>query len=430
MNWMPQIILWLLGAKVDPETARILGFAWSVIFTFGVPYVAYRVITAPLRRQERERTFLDLLDACVRQGRSVEQALVSLAEGEVPPPRERVGSMVFGSPARPLLAAEEARRRQGTLGRPLQRLADHLSGGQTLVEALRRVRGIVPPRVVEMLRVGGEVGDLAKVLPACRATLSGATSAVRGAMNYLVVMASGFFFTSVFMLLGIVVLIQPRFADMLRDMRISVTASRFPWPGDAAWFVSEQSALILFYLFAGLGGLLILGAVGYVWGWGVLSFLGLDEVGSWLALLLPWRRKQTQRDFSAMLAILLDANVPEPTAVEMAAASTANRVFVRRATAVVAAMSRGEPLTEAIVRLDGSGELKWRLANALHAKTGFLAALAGWHESLEAKAFQQEQVAAQAITTLLVLANGAIVALLAAGIFQVLLVIMKAAAAW
>ena len=37
---------------------------------------------------------------------------------------------------------------------------------------------------------------------------------------------------------------------------------------------------------------------------------------------LPWRRKRFQRDFSAMLAVLLDAEVPETEAVGLAAEAT------------------------------------------------------------------------------------------------------------
>jgi len=39
---------------------------------------------------------------------------------------------------------------------------------------------------------------------------------------------------------------------------------------------------------------------------------------------LPWQLKRMQRDFSVMLAILLDAGMPEPEAVSLAADCTAN----------------------------------------------------------------------------------------------------------
>jgi len=87
-------------------------------------------------------------------------------------------------------------------------------------------------------------------------------------------------------------------------------------------------------------------------------------------------------------------------------------------------------LTEAIQLIDETGEFRWRLANALHAHGGFLRALTGWHESLDAKAFQEEQAAAHTVTSGLVLANGLIVALVAIGVFSALISIINAGVLW
>jgi hypothetical protein len=81
-------------------------------------------------------------------------------------------------------------------------------------------------------------------------------------------------------------------------------------------------------------------------------------------------------------------------------------------------------LPAALGRLDDSGEFQWRLANAVHHSGGFAVALRGWQESLNAKAFQQEQAASQTIATLLVLINGIIVGLMAVTVFQLLISIM------
>ena len=75
----------------------------------------------------------------------------------------------------------------------------------------------------------------------------------------------------------------------------------------------------------------------------------------------------------------------------LAAQSSANVIFLRRAEHVVRDLREGVKLTEAVRWLDGAGEFRWRLRNAAPAGRGFVAALAGWHEVLEAKAFQQEQ---------------------------------------
>jgi len=147
-------------------------------------------------------------------------------------------------------------------------------------------------------------------------------------------------------------------------------------------------------------------------------------------LRLPWRRKRLQRDFSAMLALLLDAGVPESEAVQLAGDCTANRVMQRRAEQVRARLQRGIKLPEAIAALDESGELRWRLANALRRDGGFAAALTGWHEALDAKAFQSEQTAAQITTTGLVLLNGGIVACIVIGMFLALIQLLNQATLW
>ena len=145
---------------------------------------------------------------------------------------------------------------------------------------------------------------------------------------------------------------------------------------------------------------------------------------------VPWRRKRLQRDFSAMLAVLLDADVPETDAVNLAAQSTDNLAIIRRAERVRALLQEGVKLPEAIRALDNSRELQWRLSNALRRGAGFVRALTGWHEALDAKAFQLEQAAAQITTTVLVLVNGLIVASFMVAVFLVLITLINTAALW
>ena len=126
-----------------------------------------------------------------------------------------------------------------------------------------------------------------------------------------------------------------------------------------------------------------------------------------IALLFPWRRKRMQRDFSSILALLLDTGVPESEAVLLAGEATGHGAIIKkRAAAVAEALRQGIKLPEALKAFDDDGELRWRIANAAHNHTGFAKALAGWHETLDAKAFQLEQSAAQIATTVFVLING------------------------
>jgi type II secretory pathway component PulF len=180
--------------------------------------------------------------------------------------------------------------------------------------------------------------------------------------------------------------------------------------------------------------------VGLVW-LATLAYLGGPRLHSWLhrafpgaqdwmLFRLPWRHKRLQRDFSAMLAVLLDAEVPEAEAVNLAAQSTANLTIIRRARKVCALLQEGVKLPEAIRALDNSRELQWRLSNALRRGAGFVRALTGWHEALDAKAFQLEQTAAQVTTAVLVLVNGLIVASFMIAVFLVLLTLINTASLW
>jgi type II secretory pathway component PulF len=102
----------------------------------------------------------------------------------------------------------------------------------------------------------------------------------------------------------------------------------------------------------------------------------------------------------------------------------------RRAWRVVERLKAGVKLPEALRLLDDSGELQWRMSNALRRGKGFLQALGGWHEALDAKAFQQEQTAAQITTSALVFINGLFVAALVCAVFLALVNLLNAAALW
>jgi type II secretory pathway component PulF len=104
--------------------------------------------------------------------------------------------------------------------------------------------------------------------------------------------------------------------------------------------------------------------------------------------------------------------------------------MVRRSAKAANLLQKGAKLSEAIQQLDDSPEFRWRLANALQRAGGFLKALSGWHEALDAKAFHLVQTAAQVSTTLLVLVNGLIVGCIMLGIFIVLISLINHMTLW
>jgi len=103
-----------------------------------------------------------------------------------------------------------------------------------------------------------------------------------------------------------------------------------------------------------------------------------------------------------MLAVLLDGGVPEAEAIRLSGDCTANEICRRRAQRVVAAIEQGTKLNDAVRAFDDTGEFHWRLTNAIPrsgTRGSFLNALRGWHEALDAKAFQQEEATAHALTS-------------------------------
>jgi len=346
-------------------------------------------VSLPLRRQERARFFLDLLETALQRGDLVEETLISISES-----RDRAPGVRFH-----LLVA-------------------YIKTGLRLSEALERVPRFLAPKVAAMLRAGEAMGDLRKVLPACRQLVGDALSQTRGAVHYLIWM--GFIFTPLALMVfsTLTVMVFPKFQEVLAAMS----------EGTSPWFalVARHRDLMLWSQFAILG-LFWLAAIIYVGGPRLSSRFGLMHRAAYRT---PWKRKRMQRDFSKMLAVLLDAGMPEAQAMTLAADCTANEVFKQRAGRVVTMLSQGVKLTEAVQVLDDSGEFRWRLTNASHAHGGFMPALTGWCEALDAKAYQQEQSAALLTTSALVVLNGVFVCLIALAIFGSLAWLIEAAVLW
>jgi general secretion pathway protein F len=322
-----------------------------------------------------------------------------------------------GQPIEEMLVSISQSRDQ-TMGARFHLLAAWLEDGLRLGDALSKVPRLLPPQILAMLKAGQQIGDVKKVLPACRQLLKDAVSQTRGAINYLVIL------TFVITPASFVVfsLIAFRALPMFSEIAEGMAGTR---PTGVELLVEHRFAVLAIQ--AVLMLLLWLAAFIYAGGPRVISWLPiLDRI----YYRLPWRRKRMQRDFSAILAILLDAGVPEPEAVSLAAACTANAVFQHRARRAVESLKQGLKLTEAVQAMDDAGEFRWRLTNASHAHAGFLQALAGWHEALDAKAFQQEQAAAHGVTTTLVLLNGLFVGAVAITVFMFLVSILNAGILW
>ncbi|HEX3720887.1 MAG TPA: type II secretion system F family protein [Verrucomicrobiae bacterium] len=348
----------------------------------GVAFAAYYVSGLPLRRQERARFLLDQIESALSQGRTVESYIVSLAR--------------TGDPA---------------ISMQFHLLAAHLESGNSLIDGLARVPRLLPRQVLAMLKVGCGLGDVRRVLPACRQLLQDGISQSRALINYEVAFA--------FIINPLLILLPVFLSTKIVPVFKAIHTSLGLHPSHALErFVRWAPFLVVIQLLAVLTVYLF--AVLFLGGPRVVSWIGesLSPLADWIHLRSPWRRKRLQRDFSAMLALLLDAGIPEEQSVTLAAASTANSAFIRTARKVVEQLRAGAKLPIALEMIDSTGEFRWRIENGARGAGGFFRALKGWHESLAAAAFQQEQAAAQAITTGLVLLNAASVALAAFGFFQ------------
>jgi type II secretory pathway component PulF len=356
--------------------------------------VAYVCLTAPARRNERARLFLDLLETGLKTGQSPERTITAISDT-----RDRSVTVHFH-----LLAAL-------------------IEEGARLEQALLLTPRLLPRAISEVVRIGARENALDRLLPAARAMLRDVNSRVRGALNYVIVFAvvvvPGMFFFLPFLS----VFVWPKLKQILSDMGAA--------PPTFTMIVFENYEIAATIQFTFLAILVAL-AVFYIGGpristWTRFAFGG---VADWLTMRMPWKRYRLHRDFTAVLAILLDAGMEEAHAVHLAAEATANDVFIYRAKIVAERLRAGVPLPEALKAVERSSEFQWRWTTALRAGKDFFTALRGWHETLETRAFQQEQAAAHVITTGIVLLNGVIVGVIASAVFLIIISLIEAGTLW
>jgi type II secretory pathway component PulF len=349
------------------------------------------LLSLPMQRRDRALFFLDLLDTVLQRGQPIEPAIISAAENH----DRAIGARFF------IMAA-------------------HVEGGARLGEALAKEPRFLPPQINAILRAGEKLGDLKKVLPACREVLHIASDTARSTMHYMMAILLLFAPVAIWMICVVSILVIPKFKEVAAGTGAQL------WP--LTTFVFDHTFWLVAYE-AVLFCVLVAVAMVYIGGPGFVRWFQYRSVPvvDWITWHVPWKQKKLLRTFSAMLAVLLDGGVPEAEAVRLAGDSTANEICRRRARRVMAALEKGTRLDDAVRGFDDSGEFHWRLTNAIHARGGFLQALRGWHETLEAKAFQQEETATHAVTSGLVIVNGVLVGLIVTSMFGILIVVVKAA---
>ncbi len=373
----------------------LVSFVWYAVLILlpgsALSVALHFLLSLPMRRRDRALFFLDLLETVVNRGQSVEQAILSAAENH----DRAIGVRFF-------------------------MVAAHIEDGARLGEALEKEPRFLPPQVNAMLRAGEKLGDLKKVLPACREVLRVAPDTVRTTMHYMVAILLIFAPVAIWLISMLTIFVIPKFKEVAACAGVEL------WPITILTLALNDSHILI-----GFETLLFLALVAvaaiYIGGPGFVRWFQFRSVPlvDWIAWCIPWKQKKLLRAFSAMLAVLLDGGVPEAEAVRLAGESTANEICRGRARRVIAALESGAKLEEAVRTFDDTGEFHWRLTNAIHVRGGFLAALRGWHEALDAKAFQQEEAATHTITSGLVILNGLVVALIAIGMFGILIAILN-----
>jgi type II secretory pathway component PulF len=386
----------LLAVMFPDLIASALAYAAAVLLPIcALGAVLHFILSLPMRRRERARFFVDLLETALQTGKSPELALVEMAASQ-----DRAPGMRFH-----LLAAR-------------------LEQGERLDAALEQVPRFLPPQITAILRAGAQMGDLRRVLPACRELVQDDYSSVRTAESYAMVLLLTLSPLAIWVTWVLFVFVVPKLQTILADFEGDVPAWTAAIWNNAQFILIPQ--LAIFTLLLGTAFVYIAGP--RVTRWFQFGPLALADRFAWL---FPWKRQRLQRTFSRMLAAALDAGLPEPAALTLAADCTANHVPRVRAARAVSALETGVKLPEAIRQLDSHGEFRWRLRNAVRSgASGFLKSLQGWHDALEARAFRGEQTAAHVVTTAVVIMNGLLVAALALATFGSLISILNAGALW
>jgi general secretion pathway protein F len=281
--------------------------------------------------------------------------------------------------------------------------------GRTLAHALTRSGLGLPPVVLGIIHAGeAGSGVAAAVRRAAELAESAAATrrAVRGALAYPLVLATVGVAT-VGVLVSVVV---PRFADILADLGQELPASTR----------LVLSAADLARAFA-LPLLLFTGALIVAWRAWVATDAGRRQWHGWM-LALPVaggaRRSAAASRACAAFAALLESGVPLPAALAHGARASGDAALGARLLAVREAIAHGERLSAAVDRESALTATAVRLIRAGE-ETGGLAAMLAHAARIESeRATQLVKNAVRLLEPALILAFGALVALVAAALMQ------------
>ncbi len=369
-------------------TATLVVLAVEVGLAIAVVLAIHWLVTLAHRRRERARHFLSLLEIAVADGRTPESVLVEACDTADPDLPIRIHI-----------------------------LAAYIENGVHLDAALDFVPSVLPADIRAMVQIGLRTGRLEQVLKHARMTLDEPRDASSTGLNATLLLIALTSSISSSVMTMILIVVFPKFRQIamdlvsMKDLSNGNAVARFVLDHND-WMILVLGALVLTskaFLLARIAG-------------PRLRLPGLDH----LRLLLPWHRQRAQRNFAALLAVQLDAGVPEEESLLSAAASSGNAAFNRRATKAVANLRRGASLDIAVAALDSHPAFLWRLRNGL-ARPGLMTdAVRGWVTDLDARARRNELIAGQALGFILFAIQAAVVGSFIATVFLVLSSIIEA----
>ncbi len=319
------------------------------------------------------------LAALLEAGLSADRALAATAESAAPRLREA-------------LAAACTRVREGA----------------SLAAALEAA-DIVPPLVVGLVRAGERSGGLAAAVVRAAGEMEREVETrarLKAALTYPgFIAAAGT--VSVIAIAGYVV---PRFAELLEGQGRALPASTRALLG-VSHAVAAASPLLL--ALAVLSAMLLT-----TWATSDAGSLSLHRRLLALPLLGPLRHRFASARVASALGGLLVAGVPVLTALHHAREVAGDRAVAERLSAARADVERGEPLAVALRRHGALSPAALRLA-AFGESSGRVAAFLTHAARLDATAAQRAvQRAVTMLEPILILVFGAIVAFIAAALFQ------------
>lgn len=331
-----------------------------------------KLLSAPLKRMEQIKQFLDITEFGIKNGITPEDSIIE-ATKYVDKTKKNVISDLMTSPH------------------------------NAIFDILTSQKRFLSKQVLQMLKVGIKSGNIINAFPACRDYASYQYSRSKAFLNTILFMV----FPHYIMIHGIIIFILPKYqrihSDLLKGEQLPYFTELFIYGSDFIYFLG----LILLCTFIFLIFL-------YQYGYKIYNFLPLKIVASFaFYYLTPWRKIRLKIDFMKSLALLLDNNVNEDEAIILSANATDNYIFQMKAKKSVNLLKSGTSLTKVLTKVfDSTGELEWRIKNSiLLDDIKLIQSIKKWCSFLDIKAYQLEQGATQLFTTGLLFLTSFIIAM-------------------